>query len=207
MAKFDANFLAIRAWLLRSRVIAGSAIAIILMIAIVFFESRARSPIEGDSSSISTPVNAQELAEALKDLVKRVADRPNDAEAWALLARSESLAGRLDEAYPAYRRAIDLSPNDADLLADYADAIAVRSGFLSVEAEALLKRALDINPSQPKALYLAGAFAFHQGNYDSAILRWDSLTKVVPENTQLARQVRLSLAEARRRLASRASPG
>ena len=43
-------------------------------------------------------------------------------EGWVMLSRSYAALGRFDDAKGAYAHAVTLAPNDAQLLADYADA-------------------------------------------------------------------------------------
>jgi Flp pilus assembly protein TadD len=84
-------------------------------------------------------------------------ERPEDAEGWTMLARSYTVLGRYTDAVPAYRRAAELQPANASLLADYADAVAATKGnVINPESAALIERALAADPKNPKALALAG---------------------------------------------------
>src|SRR4029077_16856358 len=57
-------------------------------------------------------------------LVERLKREPGNAEGWVMLGRSYSAMNRIPEAAQAYERAIALMPDNADLLADYADTLA-----------------------------------------------------------------------------------
>ena len=57
------------------------------------------------------------MVEALE---QRLATRPDDAEGWAMLARSHAVLGDPARAVAAYRRAIALRPADPVLQADLA---------------------------------------------------------------------------------------
>ena len=137
--------------------------------------------------------------EAMIDKVKaRLATRPDDLEGWAVLARTYAALGRASEAVPAFERAVSLSPNDADLLADYADAVGVTQGrSLRGKPEELVARALRANPVQWKANALAGTIAFQSGDARRAIEHWERVKANVPADSPVARAIDASLADAR----------
>src|SRR5438046_2056141 len=83
-----------------------------------------------------------------------------DADGWKLLGRSYTVMGRFQEAVDAYAKAAQRDPRDAQLLADFADALAMARGpsgqmRLFGEPERLIERALEIDPKNLKALALA----------------------------------------------------
>ena len=87
-----------------------------------------------------------------------------------MLARSYTVLGRYAEAVPAYARATELQPQNASLLADYADTVAATKRTANnPESIALIERALAIDPSHPKALALAGTVDYDRGDYARAI--------------------------------------
>ena len=57
-----------------------------------------------------------------------LAETPNDAAGWVMLGRSNFVLQRFDAAVAAYARATTLITDDADLFADYADALEVWDG-------------------------------------------------------------------------------
>jgi cytochrome c-type biogenesis protein CcmH len=138
----------------------------------------------GNPAAIEPP--AAEAAPALADgvtndqvevLVKQLAERmksnPDDLEGWTLLARTYAAMQKFPEAAQAFERATALSPNDASLLADRADVMAVLQGQRAAgEPAKLIARALELDPKNLKALALAGSVAFEAGDYDQAIFYW-----------------------------------
>jgi len=138
----------------------------------------------GNPAAIEAP--AAEAAPALADgvtndqvevLVKQLAERmksnPDDLEGWTLLARTYAAMQKFPEAAQAFERASALSPNDASLLADRADVMAVLQGQRAAgEPAKLIARALELDPKNLKALALAGSVAFEAGEYDKAIFYW-----------------------------------
>jgi cytochrome c-type biogenesis protein CcmH len=138
----------------------------------------------------------------IEDMAARLAQRlkqdPKDTEGWAMLARSYAVLGRRDEAVAAYERAVALNGNDASLLADYADALAVtRESRLAGEPAALIERALAIDPNHPKALSLAGTAAFERKDYAAAVSRWEHLLAVAPPGSPFVEPMRANIAQAR----------
>jgi cytochrome c-type biogenesis protein CcmH len=140
----------------------------------------------------------EQIAGMVNQLAERMKSHPDDAEGWTMLARSYTVLGRFDDALPAYRRAVELVPNSASLLADYADAVAATKGSANnPESEALVERALRLEPSHVKALALAGTAAYDRGDFAGAIARWQKIVDQVPAESELAQRVQASIAEAR----------
>ncbi|WP_051241407.1 tetratricopeptide repeat protein [Azohydromonas australica] len=143
------------------------------------------------------------LAEAdMEGMVQRLSTRllaqPGDLPGWFTLARSLEVLERWDEAAAAWRQALRLAPEDADLLADAADAIAtVQRGSLEGEPVALVERALRADAKHPKALALAATAAQRAGRRDEAVALWERLLAQLPADTEAAQRVRDSLEQAR----------
>lgn len=118
------------------------------------------------------------LAERLK---QRLEQNPNDGVGWTLLARSYAELGRHADAVPIYEKATKLIPDDAQLLADYADALGVLHGRkLEGKPEALIQQALKIDPTNVKALMLAGTVAFDRKEFARAATYWEQARANLP---------------------------
>lgn len=138
----------------------------------------------------------QAMAEGL---AKKLASAPDDAEGWATLGRTYAYLGRLQEATTAFEEAMKRGPEDARLLADYADMYAATKGggSLAGEPEKLIRRALALDANQPKALALAGTIAFQKKDFAAAARHWERALAVMPEDSGFAKQIAAGLAEAR----------
>jgi len=91
------------------------------------------------------------------------------------------------------------APRDADLLADFADALAMTRGEkLQGAPEQLIRRALEIDPANLKALALAGTVAFDRKDYKAAADTWQRMLPLVPPDSENARTVRENVEEARK---------
>lgn len=130
-------------------------------------------------------------------LAQRLKAAPSDAEGWVMLGRSYVVLGRYRDAAMAWRRAVELRPPDAALLADLADVVAMAQGKrLAGEPAALVQRALDADPRHVKALALAGSVAFEARDYPAARGYWERLLAVVPAQSDVARSIQGSIAQA-----------
>jgi cytochrome c-type biogenesis protein CcmH len=143
-------------------------------------------------------MNFEQIAAMADKLAERLKEQPNDPEGWTMLARSYNVLGRNPEAVDAYKKAVDLRSDDATLLADYADALAVKNNrSLSGEPMKLIERALKLEPNNLKALSLAGTAAFDRKDYAAAVTYWDKIIQTGPADNALVQQVQSSVAEAR----------
>jgi cytochrome c-type biogenesis protein CcmH len=143
----------------------------------------------------------QQIAAMVDKLAARMKERPDDAQGWIMLARSYTVLGRFDDALPAYKRASELQPKDAALLADYADAVAATKRTANnPESMALIARALAVEPTHPKALALAGTADYDRGDFAGAIARWQAIADRVPVESELGKQIAASIADARSHL-------
>lgn len=130
-------------------------------------------------------------------LAERLKASPGDAEGWVMLGRSYVVLGRYRDAAMAWGRAVDLRAPDATLLADLADVVAMAQGKrLAGEPAALVQRALDADPRHVKALALAGSVAFEARDYPAARGYWERLLAVVPAQSDVARSIQGSIAQA-----------
>lgn len=121
-----------------------------------------------------------------------------DPAAWTMLARSYAALDRFDAADRAYARAIELSPRDAQLLADRADVLALLQGRNAAgEPTRLVEQALQLDPKNLKALALAGSAAFQRKDLAAAVRYWEQARALAPANSEFAAGLERSLAAAR----------
>jgi len=144
----------------------------------------------------SHELSEQQIAAMIASLAKRLEQHPDDAEGWALLARSNYAVGRFPAAVAAYEKAGAVTRDNADLLADYADALGMMQGrSLAGKPVALVERALTIDPRHGKALALAATAAMEEHKPEKAIAYWRRLAAQLPPQSDEARQVARVIAE------------
>lgn len=136
-------------------------------------------------------------------LAQRLKDNPDaDLQSWITLARSYLMQGDFAQAVSAYAEVVKKSPTDASLLVDYAEALALAQGrSLQGEPEKIVQRALTIDPKHVKALGMAGRGAFDRADYAVALKYWDQLLPLVPPESEFARKLSASIADARAHMA------
>ena len=150
--------------------------------------------------------NAQQLETLMQRLAQRLEANPKDTEAAILLARSLQVLGRAPEAAKAFARALELVPDSPQLYADYADVlVASADGQWTPAASAALAKALALDPSHPKSLWLAGTQAYMRSDFRAALAYWEKLVPMAEPGSEVARILRQSIEEARTRVAADAS--
>lgn len=159
-------------------------------------EALHRQPAPAEQPQGATPAQIEAM---VKGLEQRLVTQPDDAKGWAMLGRSYAVLGRYQDSSGAYARAAALTPDNAQLLADYADVAAMAQGkIFQGEPEKLVQQALKIDPGNIKALALAGSAAFQRKDYSAAIDYWQRELNLLPKNSGLERSVSVNIAEARR---------
>lgn len=131
-------------------------------------------------------------------LAARLEKNPEDAKGWVMLARAQAVLGRFAEASAAYAKSVAIFPDDAQLLADYADALAMaQGGRLPGEPEQLVARALRADPNNAKALALAGTIAFDNRDFALAVKHWERLRSTTLPGSDFAKSIQASIDEAK----------
>ncbi|MCG3190649.1 MAG: hypothetical protein LKCHEGNO_03437 [Burkholderiaceae bacterium] len=149
---------------------------------------------EGGGHSIT----AEQIEAMVDKLAARLKENPGDIEGWTMLGRSYSVLGKHPQAMAAFKQAVALRPDDAALLADYADSMAMVNGRnLEGEPSRLIARALEADPNNLKALSLAGTAAFLRKDYAVALRHWEKMQQVAPDS-DFAKQIQGGIDEARR---------
>lgn len=152
--------------------------------------------------------SAAQVEAMVARLAARLRENPDDVDGWKLLGRSYAVMGRFNEAADAYAKAALRTPRDAQLLADFADALAMARGQrLEGEPEKLALRALEIDPSNLKALALAGTAAFARKDYAGAVAYWQRMLLGVAPGSEDARSIQQNISEANSLAGSRKESG
>ncbi|HRP25786.1 MAG TPA: c-type cytochrome biogenesis protein CcmI [Thauera sp.] len=141
----------------------------------------------------------EQVNEMVGQLVTRLENEPNNVEGWTMLARTYVVLEDYPKALAAYARLGALTPQDPDVLTDWADVTAVVSGSVQGEAEALVQRALEVAPNHVKALALAGTAAYQRGDFAGAASHWERILAQIPSGNEMAAGVRESINNARAR--------
>lgn len=142
------------------------------------------------------PMSDKQILAMVDSLARKMEQNPGDPKGWILLARSQNALGRFPEAVQAFARATAMVPDDAQLLADYADAtVMLQQGRFEGKPAALIQQALKIDPDNMKALALAGTAEIKLGNRDAALQYWERLKSKVARDSSDYREVESIIAD------------
>ena len=135
------------------------------------------------------------MDEAITKIKSKLQQEPENAEAWYMLARSYMATQRYQDSIDAYKQAITLVGDDADLLLHYADALVMSSGGrFDGEPTKVINKALKIAPQHPQGLWLAGMAANEAGNPKLALQHWYQLLPLLAGDANSQTEVRAMIA-------------
>ena len=155
----------------RGRWLAGGALGLVPILAITGYLAL------GNPAALNPP--DEQFLQMVDALAERLKTNPQDAEGWVMLARAYQITGRMPESVAAFEKASALRPDDANLIAGHADALAMVQGSLSGKPFELIVKALKIDPKNQTALALAATAAMENGQFDESIALWRRLAAVV----------------------------
>ncbi len=158
-----------------------------------------QTAVEHPAMTASPESGHPDFSSVLENLIARLRDQPDDIEGWLMLGRTYAMMQRFNEAKEAYEKVLTLVPDNAEVLTDYADIVAMtHDGSLIGEPYELVKKALRLDARNPKALALAGTAEFEQKKYKEAAASWEKLLALIPPSeAELTQSVKASIDEAK----------
>ncbi|KZY30934.1 c-type cytochrome biogenesis protein CcmI, partial [Roseovarius sp. HI0049] len=118
---------------------------------------------------------SEEFLALMEKLRETVEQRPEDQRGLQLLVRNEAALGNLRAAYTAQRQLIEVKGDQATA-ADYALLtdlmVSAAGGYISQEAEASIRAALEREPREPRARYYLGLYYMQVDRPDAAFRTW-----------------------------------
>jgi cytochrome c-type biogenesis protein CcmH len=145
----------------------------------------------------------QSPEQMVEQLAARMADNPDDARGWDMLARSYMVLGRHREAVQALQRLQTLRGESPELMVRLADALSREAGgTLAGRPTELVEQALAVDPHNRAGLWLAGMIALEKGDAFGALGHWKELLTLLdpsdPARPKLEEFVRRAEAEIRK---------
>ena len=140
--------------------------------------------------------------------------REGDVEGWKLLSLHESRIGNFRAAWRAQEKVITLSGEkatgtDFEDLAEFM--VVATNGYVSVEAEQALAKALRLDPTLPRARYYSGLALAQNGRADVAYRMWVGLLEQGPADAPWVALIRGQIGQVARaagiKLANIDAPG
>ena len=188
----------------RSRWIAAIAVAAMVPVVAGVLYTMLGNPAAVNSTTVpvaSNPhgdgsANDPKIVAMIEALAEKMKANPDDPNGWVLLGRSYLKMGRYDDSAAAFAEAAKRMPEVAGLLADQAEAIAMAQGkSLAGRPSELLKRALALDPNDPKTVAMSGAAAAERKDYDGAIKLYTHLKSMVQPGSEDSQQIEQVIAE------------
>jgi cytochrome c-type biogenesis protein CcmH len=190
---------------LRWRARPGGAIAAVLLLpaaALALYLALGDPGLPGQPRSATAPSQAApdpqqaEVAVLVAQLERRMAERPEDPVGWRLLGHAQAGLGRWSDSARSYGRAVGAGGGNAETLAAWAEAlIFAAGGTVSPPAAELLRRALEVDPKEPRARYYQGLAKLQAGDTAGALALWRALAAEAPQDAPwaafLAERIRL----------------
>ncbi|MCF6337257.1 MAG: c-type cytochrome biogenesis protein CcmI [Gammaproteobacteria bacterium] len=142
------------------------------------------------------------LEEQVRKLQDHLQQNPDDVEGWGMLARSYYFLKQYGAAAETFARVSALQQDsNAELLADYADALAMANGRnMAGRPYELVKKALEIEPRLQKALWLAGTATYQSGSFEDTLGYWKRLLEIFPKGSENYLQMQKNIAEIQQKL-------
>jgi cytochrome c-type biogenesis protein CcmH len=137
----------------------------------------------------------QMTPEQINAMVERLAEKlkanPDDMQGWLMLGRSYKSQGRFDAAVSAFAKAEKLIMQEPDLIASYAETIALARGQgLQGKPQQLVELALKLDPQHPHSLFLAGAAAMEVGDNKKGLIYWEALLPMIEPGSDVEKMVK-----------------
>lgn len=185
---------AVFAPVLRARPGVGAVLVTLTLATTAGLYAMVGTPAALDPAARAAPAT---LADAVSRLELELRRDPRQPEGWQLLANAYRTQGRLQDAARAFARAAELAPDNADLLAEAAEARALASQDrrFDPEAVALLERALQRAPEHERARWFLGVALRQAGRPADAARTWEPMLGRVQPGTAAA--LRQQIDEAR----------
>ncbi len=142
------------------------------------------------------------LLNLVDGLTARLEKQPDNMGNRYLLARAYMQQGAFVAAVQQYSHILQHGEPPANIIAELAQAIFLAAGNRATpEVEALVQRALELDPNENTALGLAGISAFEQGQYQAAIQHWTRAVQLMGPNSAGGRSLQAGIERASQLLA------
>ena len=143
------------------------------------------------------------MAEAIARLEERLAQNPDNAEGWYMLARSYVAQQQFAKAAKAMERVVAIEgENDPHMLLQYADALAMANGGrVAGKPEAIIHKALALKPDYPEALWLAGIAESQNDRIPQALGYWKKAVALLEDQPEAQAELKNQIALAESKLA------
>lgn len=185
-----------RAW-----AIALALFGVILPLSATGLYALYQRPVLAYLSNPEAPADASmppDIMKMVERLEQRLSEQPDDAAGWFRLGRTYAVLGRGEAANAAYARAYKLTPDDPELVAEYA--VFLYQGDpqnTGGQVFGLFSRLHQLDPENRDALWFLGFAAHQKGDHKQALGYWERLLKSLPADSPEAEHMRAIIAKIR----------
>lgn len=155
----------------------------------------------GPAEIAAMPADARDamIREMVDGLAARLADAPEDAEGWRMLARSRAALGETAGAADALRELLARVEGDADDWRNFAGALMALGPDegRDTELREAMARLETLRPDDPLALYYFGAEALGAGEREKAALYFERLLARLPSDAPIRPTIEALMKEAK----------
>lgn len=137
---------------------------------------------DGAAAPQDTPASMS-AQDPLAGLEQQARDHPDDPAAWRALGSARFEAGQFAEAAQAYEKASQLAPNMAVVWSSLGEAkvMASKSDPMPPPALAAFRKAVSLDPKDPRARYFLAVNRDLSGDHQGAIADWLALLADTPQ--------------------------
>ncbi len=151
---------------------------------------------QSQSGTATQNTNAGSLDTLIVGLEQSLRDNPDNIDGWALAGRTYMSLSQFDKAENAYARLNQLSGDDPTVLAAWADAsLMVNGNIYTADISSRILRALELDPLQGNALWIAGIGSMSIGKNRAALNYLNQLLPLLENDSEASRQVNNIIAQ------------
>ena len=147
------------------------------------------------TARLNVPLEQMPVGAMIVKIEEHLRDNPEDAEGWHILAPLYQRLGRFADATDAYRRLLRIEGESAELVSAYGEALVMAAeGDVTPAARQAFDRALELDPTDPRARYYVGLAEIRSGQQDEGLARWRALLAEAPEDADWRQGLAMQIA-------------
>ena len=156
-----------------------------------FWPSSGESGGEDPHANVAAAAPGASVEAMVASLRERLRQDPDNHQGWFMLGMAYRDSGRFTEAEQAFRRAMELAPQNADYTAYVGESLLLIGGETPPpEAERLFRRVLELEPGNPQARYYLATLKDLGGDHRGAVDDLVALLRDAPAGAPWQAQVR-----------------
>lgn len=138
------------------------------------------------------------IDEAMASLSARLAQHPDDLQGWLLMGQAQNMLHQFTQARDAYGHALELDAGNGVAMVGWAesDSQSRPDHLIDGRARELLNKAVQVDATNQRALWLLGISDFQQGRYKEASATWRKLQPLLDPSSNVAAAVEQQIAAA-----------